>query len=173
MKKWLFLVVICIACSCTNDIHKPNIVEYTNNLIKEYPNYRSNEIAKDSVLNTIATRKKSIEDLNDVKFKFVKLIENETSGGKVALFISQDCCSDIENPNSKPKYLITDINMRVLGSVSDEVSVSLDSNVPYHINGKLHAWDAEDKFNITHRIGEALDFGTYIIDNIIVKPVKQ
>lgn len=177
MKKLLFIFGIMLMCACSSSHdEKPAIVEYVNNLVGMYPNYRSNEIANAALLDSVANHSRPIgkpaTDIEGVKFKFAKLIENPQTGEQSALFTSYGCASDIENPNGNPKYLITDINIRVLGSVDAATAAQLDSNREYYISGILRAWDADDVFFVTHSVGYSVDFGTYILDNMKINPVE-
>lgn len=175
MQKYLLLFCLSfILVSCgkfTGD--KAPVVEYVNRLIEQYPNYRSNEIAEASLLDSIANYNHTIKDLDGVEFQFEKLIENPQTGEMSAIFTSSGCVSDIDNPNGDPKYLITEINIRVLGKVDKDLAAKLDSNIKYEITGVLRAWDDKDIFYVTHSIGPSVDFGTYILDDMSVNPVKK
>lgn len=173
MKKFIFgMVVAAMLTGCASKTQKPPVVEYVNKLVLQYPNYRTNEIANSAILDSIANHVRPVgahpEDLRDVDFKFERIIGNPQTGGKSALFTSTGCQSDIENPNGNPKYLITTINIRVLGSVDDSTAATLDGKAIYSIDGVLHAWDAADVFSVTHSIGNSFDFGTYILDNMTI-----
>lgn len=173
MKKMLFyacISAIMCACSSSHESH-PAVVEYVNRLVEMFPNYRSNEIAKSALLDSIANHPHTVADIDGVPFKFVKLIDNPQTGSRSAIFTSSGLISDIENPNGNPKYLMTDIDMRVIGTVDESTAATLDANRDYYISGELHAWDADDVFSVTnHHSLNYVDFGTYIIDNMTVKP---
>lgn len=178
MKKCtLLMCVMLLLCACSNTVEKPSVVKYVDGLIRMYPNYRSNDIAESALLDSIAKHNRPIgqiaSDLKGVDFRYVRLIENQNDGSKSALFVSDGCVSDIENPNGSPKYLITDIHIRVLGGVDAETAAILDGNSKYQISGVLHAWDSEDVFFATHKVGPCVDFGTYILDDMVVTAVKQ
>lgn len=175
MKRIIFAAIIAMSmCCCTKSPEKPAIVQYVNNLVSLYPNYRSNEIARAALLDSVANHVRPIGtspvDIAGVDFKFAKLVDNPQTGAKSAVFTSTGCTSDIDNPNGNPKYLMTDINIRVIGAVDDVTAANLDGNSVYRIDGKLHAWDAADVFGVTHTIGNAVDFGTYILDDMTVNP---
>lgn len=177
MKRYtLLMCVMFLLCACSRTVEKPSVVNYVDSLIEMYPNYRSNEIAESALVDSIANHNRPIgqiaSDLKGVDFRFVRLIENRNDGNKSALFVSDGCVSDIDNPNGSPKYLITDIHIRVLGSVDAETAAKLDGNSKYHISGVLHAWDSKDVFFATHKVGPCVDFGTYILDDMVVNAVK-
>lgn len=178
MKKFIyaaFIAAMMCACSSTNE-PKPAVVEYVNRLVETYPNYRNNDIAKSALLDSIANHVRPVgqpaTDIDGVRFKFAKLIDNPQTGEKSAVFTSFGLMSSIDNPNGNPKYLMTDINMRVLGNVDDETAAKLDANREYEISGVLRAWDADDVFFVTHSVGYSVDFGTYILDNMKINPVE-
>lgn len=178
MKKVVWVIcALLIFCACSNDVEKPEVVRYVDSLVEMYPNYRSNEIAESAILDSISSHYRPIgqlaSDLNGVDFKFVRLIENQNDGSYSALFVSDGCMSNIDNPNGNPKYLITDIHIRVLGKVDSETAATLDGNARYNIGGILHEWDAEDVFFVTHKIGDSFDFGTYILDEMTIKKVEK
>lgn len=164
-------------CACSNNDEKPEVVRYTNKLVEMYPNYRSNEISEAAMLDSIANHPRPIgqlaSDLDGVDFRFARLIENPNDGSQSALFVSDGCMSDIENPNGKPKYLITDIHIRVLGKVESETAAKLDGHAQYRVSGILHAWDANDVFFVTNKVGASVDFGTYILDEMTVERVGK
>jgi len=164
-------------CACSNNLEKPEVVNYVDGLVGMYPNYRSNEIAESAILDSIANHQRPIgqlaSDLSGVKFKFIRLIENQNDGRYSALFVSDGCMSDIDNPNGNPKHLMTNIHIRVLGKVDSEMAAKLDGNARYSISGILHAWDANDVFSVTDRIGASFDFGTYILEEMTIKKVEK
>lgn len=179
MKKIMLVAIVAVmmaACS-SSDSNKPAVVQYVNDLVTLYPNYRSNDIARTALLDSIANHVRpagvSPVDIAGVDFKFAKFVENPQTGAKSAVFTSTGCTSNIENPNGNPKYLMTDINIRVLGAIDDVTAAKLDGNSVYRIDGKLHAWDAADVFGVTHKIGNAVDFGTYILDDMTVNAMRK
>lgn len=177
MKKIICAAIVAVMmCGCASKQEKPAVVQYVDDLVMMYPNYRSNEIAKNAIIDSITNHSRPVgvspSDIAGVDFKFVKLIDNPQTGTKSAIFTSTGCTSDIENPNGNPKYLITDINIRVLGVVDDATAAKLDGNTQYRIDGVLHDWDSKDVFCVTHSIGYSFDFGTYILDEMSVNPVN-
>ena len=162
--------------ACSSSVDKPKIVQDVDRLVAMYPNYRSNEIARAALLDSVTNYPRTIgqypAELAGVKFKFKKLVDNPQTGGRSALFVS-DCTSDIENPGGSPKYLSNNIDIRVLGVVADDVAARLDAGQCYAVDGVLRAWDAEDVFFVTSSIGYSLDFGTYILDDMSVKPFEE
>lgn len=178
MKKIVCAAIVAVMmCGCASEKQKPAVVEYVNDLVMMYPNYRTNEIAESAILDSIANRVRPVGqspvDIAGVDFKFAKLVDNPQTGAKSAVFTSTGCTSDVENPNGNPKYLMTDINIRVVGVVDDATAASLDGNSTYRIDGTLHSWDSKDIFYVTHPIGYAFDFGTYILEDMTVTPSES
>lgn len=162
--------------SCSSSEGKPFVVSYADRIIGEYPNFGSNEIAKRAVMDSIQVLGKSYigespKTLNGVDFKFEELFENGDSVS--ALFSAIDCISDIEDKSGAHKYIITPIEIRVLGRVDSQTAAKLDGNSIYHIDGVLHAWDDKDRFLAHRNTGGKLFFGTYILDNMNVKSVSN
>lgn len=96
MKKILILLLPVMLWSCGNEKKQIPVVEYVNGLVEMYPNYRSNEAAEASLLDSIANHNHTTKDLEGVEFRFEKLIENPQTGERSAIFTSIGCTSDIE-----------------------------------------------------------------------------
>ena len=60
----------------------------------------------------------------------------------------------------------------LLGKVDEITATQLDSNIKYNINGVMREWDDKDIFFVTHSIGHAVDFGTYILDDMQLNPIQ-
>lgn len=175
-KTFLYLLAAFLFASCSSTEEQPFVVSYADRIIGEYPNFGSNEIAKKSVQDSIQVLGesyigKSPRTLNGVDFKFEELFENGDSVS--ALFSAVDCVSDIEDKSGAHKYIITPIEIRVLGRVDSQTAAKLDGNCKYHIDGVLHEWDAKDRFLAHRNTGGKLFFGTYILDNMNVKTASN
>jgi hypothetical protein len=169
-------MIILSSCVGTEE-SKPFVVEYANRLIEQYPNFASNEIAKKAVTDSIYNHAmsfvgKQANDLNGIEFKFERLIEGQN--GYCAVFTASRY-TDIENPiNNGDKYLGATINIAAFGNISDEVASRLDKNTSYSLSGILHAWDDKNTLNIYHSYAhDALDFGIYILDDILIKEFPE
>ncbi|WP_288677038.1 hypothetical protein [uncultured Bacteroides sp.] len=176
MKKIIFMALAFSLFACSSPENKPFVVDYTDRIIGEYPNFGSNEIAKKTVQDSIQVLGKSYigkspKTLNGVDFKFEELFENGDS--VFALFSAVDCVSDIEDKSGSHKYIITPIEIRVLGRIDSQTAAKLDGNCKYHIDGVLHEWDEKDRFLAHRNTGGKLFFGTYILDNMNVKLVSN
>lgn len=173
----IFIAALAVALSaCSSPEDKPFVVDYTDRIVGEYPNFASNDIAKRAVMDSIQVLGnsyvgKSPETLKGVEFKFEELFEN--NGTTSALFSSVSCMSDIEDKSGAHKYIITPIEIRVLGRVDSQTAAKLDGNLRYYIDGIVHAWDNKDRFLAHRHTTDALFFGTYILDNMNVKSITN
>ncbi len=176
MKK-IFIAALAVALSaCSSTENKPFVVDYADRIVGQYPNFASNDIAKRAVRDSIQVLGnsyigKSPETLRCVEFKFEELFENNDTIS--ALFSAVSCMSDIEDKSGAHKYIITPIEIRVLGRVDSQTAAQLDRNRRYHIDGILHAWDNKDRFLAHRNTTDCLFFGTYILDNMNVKSVSD
>lgn len=183
MKRLVFFIVsITVFLSCTNDAKKESpIIKWTDNIVKTYPNYNSNELAKKSVMDSVVNLAviqtgKEASFLKGIHFSFKKMIENKEDKDSFAVFFtSTNCRSHIEAEGVGRKYIITDIILRVIGKVGKESAAKLDSNQEYFIKGIVYNWDAGDLLNISsHYSSEEIDFGTYILNSSIeIEAVPQ
>lgn len=175
MKKILFALAVALS-ACSSPEEKTFAVDYVDRLVSEYPNFASNDIAKRAVRDSIQVLGRSAignspELLNGIEFKFEELFENNDTTS--ALFSAVGCVSQINDESGAHKYIITPIEMCVLGRVDSQTAAKLDGNRRYHIDGVLHEWDGVNRF-IAHRVTpESIFLGTYILDNMNVTPVSN
>lgn len=175
MKKIIFALAVALS-ACSAPEEKPFVVDYIDRLVEEYPNFASNEIAERAVEDSIRSLGnsyvgKSPEILNGVEFRFEELFENNDTTS--ALFSAVSCLSQIDDKSGTHKYIITPIEIRVLGRLDSQTAAKLDRNCRYHIDGVLHAWDETDRFLASRMTTESLFLGTYILDNMTVNPVSN
>lgn len=175
MKKILFALAVALT-ACSSPEEKTFAVDYVDRLVSEYPNFSSNEIAKRAVQDSIQTLGvssigKKPEILNGVDFKFEELFEhNDTTA---ALFSAVSCLSQIEDESGAHKYIITPIEICVLGRVDSQTAAKLDRNRRYRLDGVLHEWDSKNRFLPQRMTPESLFLGTYILDDITVTPAPN
>jgi len=136
-------------------------------LVEQYPNLHSNKLAMASVTDSInaygnRTVGRPADVLGNVKFKFVKMIENKDS---LAVFFNSSGCSSTIYVGDNDVY--TGIIIRVLGKVDKQTASKLDETKRYSISGTVHAWDDKDRFGISHSMLEDIDLGTFILNNDI------
>lgn len=149
MKKFLFFALVAILTACSSQ-DKPQlfIEEYSQKLIEQYPNFESNEIAKNAMNDSIAKLCESYVGkeaslLKGVHFRFIRLIENEQKGTHAALFESVGLFCEIESEAGGGKYVIGSPVICVLGTPDEQTAASLSSGEEYFISGVVHAWDNE------------------------------
>lgn len=164
--------------SCSNEnIIKPYVVQYAESLVYQYPNYASNEIAKEVIKDSISNHAKSYignyaKDLNSIEFHFDKLLNGKDS--KCAVFTSSSYLSVDAPVNSQNKYICAFLKIIAFGKVDDVTAAKLDKNMKYSISGILHEWDGDNTLNIlTSSSYDDLDFGTYILDGMIIKEISN
>lgn len=175
MKKIIFALAVVLS-SCSSPVEKPFVEDYIDRLVEEYPNFASNEIAERAVEDSIRNLANSYvgrnpEILNGVEFKFEELFENNDTTS--ALFSAVSCMSQIDDKSGAHKYIITPIEILILGRVDSQTAGKLDRNRRYHIGGILHAWDETDRFLASHITPKSLFLGTYILNNMNITPVSN
>ena len=173
MKK-LFIVaaVIVAVVGCTkSSLKQAPVEEWAGHIIEQYPNFNSNDISRQIVADSVASYANKFvgqkaDMLNGVKFYFAKMVD---SGDSVAVFFD---ATEFEKDGD---YVWTDLHIRVLGKIDRKTAETLDKEKKYYISGKVHAWDAEDLFNITHPMLDNIDLGTFILnsDIEIVEAVEE
>lgn len=167
MKKYLLGTAIAIAvCGCSEaPTKKAPVVEWANGITTIYPNLQSNEISKQSVRDSVKAYAESFVGrpatlFEDVLFRFDKMIDRGDSAAVV--FESAYLYSEIEHKAGDYKYVITDINIRVVGKLDRSNAGSLDKDKRYHIKGTVHAWDEKDPFMYFSEVDHApFDLGTF------------
>lgn len=173
----IFSIALMIA-SCNNNSTKddPYLVKYTDKLITQYPNYSSNKLAKEAILDSISTHAQSfigkeVRDLEGLEFEFYKLIEGEK--GYCVVF-KGSCISRIDAPKgSTNKYVIATSCLVAFGNIDDEIATKLDKNKKYSISGILHNWDGDNSLGISSKVlSDDLDYGTYILDNMSISEIQ-
>jgi hypothetical protein len=176
MKKLILLLLVVlptILASCKSE-SKPNseIESFAESLMSKYPNYESNDEAKNSMKSEIVKYGESFvgkpAPFAGVDFKFKKIVENEQTGTKSAVFESRGNSAEIANPNVKGRYLFADIQICALGVLDNSIINTLDSNVVYSLSGTVHAYDDKDLFYVGDWM-LGIYFGTFILDNMTVE----
>lgn len=179
MKKISFLMsILFLLTACSNPTtEKPPVVKWVDKIITEYPNYHSNKLVKQVVRDSVSNYANRFIGydatiLDGVEFRFVRMIENRDS---VAVFFdAKSCYSDIDYKEAYKEHIFTDIIIRVLGKIDRQTASKLDKDQTYTIKGKVHAWDAEDKFFISHSTLDYIDLGTFILNsNIEINKIQD
>lgn len=178
-KMFLLMLLSALLWSCGGKSEpKSPLVEEAQTLMAKYPNYETNDEARNKMQSDIkgfaAQFTGKSAPFDGMQFMFNKVIENPQTGAKSALFESRSALAQIDNPNAKGKYLIADVQIAVLGTVSDEVALSLDGNVNvrYSLSGTVHAYDENDPFFVKDGL-TGLYFGTFVLDDLKVEKVEE
>lgn len=179
MKRLFFVFTITlmiVSCGTNSSKEDPYVVKFTERLIKQYPNYSSNKLAKEAVQDSIVKHAQSFigkeaKDLEGIEFSFYKLIKGEN--GYCAVFKGSGL-SMIDAPKgSSKKYVIASSNIIAFGNVDDVIATKLDSNKEYFISGILHNWDGDNNLGIySSMTSNDLDFGTYILEDMSITEIQ-
>lgn len=170
MKKcYLFSFALFILAACAKPAkNKALIVKWTDSIISQNTNYHSNELVRKEVSKEVDkyvdnSIKENAPILEGVTFRISKIIEDKDSC--VVIFDATTCYSDVKKDNDR--HLITDIIVRVLGKVDNEMAAKLDEDATYYVSGIVHKWDKEDRFFASKSSLEYIDFGTFIMNSDI------
>lgn len=180
MKKMIFLMMLpLLLWSCGGEsAPKSELVEEAQTLMAKYPNFKSNDEARNLMDADIQSYAEQFvgkpAPFEGMEFMFSKLIDNPQTGEKSALFESRGAYAEIDNPNAKGKYISEEVQIAVLGIVPDDVALTLDGNinVRYKLSGVVHAYDENDTFFIGDKM-TGVYFGTFILDNLKVEKVEK
>lgn len=175
MKKVLSVIAFAAFAACSQaPVQKIAVEEWVDGIVRQYPNLHSNDISNSIVRDSVAAYTKRFVGgeaalLSDVKFRFVKMTEKADSF--TVFFDATNCYSDIDNETVPNGHIFTDINIRVVSKVDKGTAAGLDKSHNYFIEGKVHAWDENDRFFITNHTGDYIDLGTFILDDIVIHEV--
>jgi len=165
-------IFITLFIACNEQKEKVYLEEYTEKLLAQYPNYRSNDIAQKALTDSIENHAKRLVgkepiDIKGLDFDFIDMVEKDGEHGAI---FRADCYADIDSKASKTKYLIATAQIVVFTVVSDEIAAKLDANEKYHINGILMDWEKTD---YSYRAGIAdIEFGTYFLKDATITPIS-
>lgn len=176
MKKVCFILTfMSILFSCSDKSQgKLYLVDYVDRLVRQYPNYSSNDIANKALQDSIRMHAESFvgnhpKDIEGLEFTFSDLVEKEGEYG--ALFIAH-CYSDINDESGARKYITSDVVVSVFGVVDKATAAKLDKNRKYYIGGVLEEWDSEQYTSKTY-MSDEICFGTYFLRDIKIETIKQ
>lgn len=182
MKKLLFplLTVLALAYSSCGDSNepKPPIESWTNNLIAKYPNFRSNDIAEQAVLDSISNYSNSFVNkeatlFDGMEFKYLEMT-NE-NGDSVNVMLRGQAFSEIESSAEGSKYIISEIRCLAVGYVSKEVASTLSSGYKYSLTGTVEQVvinDANFKAEAT-LTPDDLFFGAFAIKDMKITKIEE
>lgn len=170
------IALMIVSCNTNTTNDDPYLVKYTDQLITQYPNYSSNKLAMEAILDSISKHAqsyigKNAKDLEGIEFEFYKLIQGEK--GYCAVFMGSGLSMVDAPKGSSNKYVTAILHITAFGNVNDEMASKLDKNKKYSISGVLHNWDGDNNLGIYSKIlSDDLDFGTYILDNMTISEIQ-
>lgn len=167
----IFAVTLLSMTSCRQPEPKPNIVSFCESLLKQYPNYRSNDYAslsiKDSIQAYCEKRVNKIADFSDLVFTYEDIIEGQN--GPVVVFKSIPLCAEVDAPKGSIYQTVTAYPViRVCTLTTPDIASKLDKSVRYKVSGVVHAWDETNmlgRFDPLIRDDYELDFGIFFLEN--------
>lgn len=174
MKKLLFSLLfpaILISCGGNDAIERTPLEQYTEALITKYPNYASNEMARNAMNDSIKAHANAQigtipTDLTGMKFNFREIKEgNDTC---VAVFLATGYASIDAPANSQNKYITATPGIVVVGKVDKAKASTLDYNIEYSVKGEMFAWDATPW---AHTAVVDIPFGTYFLDTLDISEI--
>jgi len=173
------LVAILFASCGSNEESKTKLRKWGENLLTQYPNYRSNDIAKESFNDSITAYCESFVGreaslFNGVELTFVKLVKNDQTGTHSAIFVGHEY-AEIESDADGGKYLSCAFFINAMGIVPNDVAATLASGYKYTLDGKVHAWDGDDMLGMKPGFCTFNDayMGMFIIDDLKVSRIEE
>lgn len=182
MKKFLFPAIILIsifAVSCgKNSESEPQVVQWTNNLLYKYQNFRSNDIAKQAVLDSISAYSNSFVNketklFDGMEFKYLNMIsENKDS---VNVMFRGNVFSEIESDAEGAKYIISDIRCLAVGRVPKQVAATLSSGDKYSVSGIVEQVVIDDvNFKVeATTTPDDLFFGAFALNDMKITKIEK
>lgn len=167
------LLLLCvIALSCSKERVKTPVEKYVETLVKMYPNYETNDIARAAVKDSVTLHMKAAVgkpcvELQDVKFGFRRIVEN--GGQRAALFDANvSTFNDVDGKQS----MYSDILMHVMCVVDDETAATLDGQRKYAIAGTLDDWGENDLY-MGISTTATIDFGILLLNKATIKTIED
>ena len=167
----LIFLLCAIASACTSERVKNPVEKYVESLVKQYPNYETNEIARAAVKDSVMQHMKAAvgkpsTDIQDVEFKFKRLVEDGDK--KAALFEANvNTFNDVEGKES----MMSSILIHALCVVDDETAAKLDGDKVYSISGTLDDWGENDLY-MGISTTQTIDFGVLLFNHATIEPIK-
>lgn len=160
-----------IGCGGYEAVERTPLEQYTEALLTKFPNYKSNEMAKNAMNDSIKAHARAQigtipSDISGMKFCFEDIKEgNDTC---IAIF-SASGYAEIDAPkNSQNKYITAIPGIVIVGKVDKATASSLDYNKRYSVSGEMFEWDAK---SLSYSSGVDIPFGTYYLDAITISEI--
>lgn len=165
MRKKLFAALLIAACcsSCSNEVEKSNIERYAESLVTEFPNYATNELARESLNGAIGTHFKAMlgsepTEIKGVAFRFEEIAKKGQELGVV--FSSRSfLIGDVD----------ADVTVSVFGVLDEQTASKLDKTKRYFVSGTLKEWDKEHFYLRGGDTGTTIDCGTLYLEPMSIQ----
>lgn len=141
----LFLLPFLLV-SCGGELPKSELRDCTEAIITQYPNFESNDIAKEAVAKAVVEKSKTLLNqpttfFDNVEFRFLDLMEGE-NGYNVLMECDEFC--EIDAPKgSSNKYVIANAVAQIVGQIDETTAAQLDKNKKYFIRGTIEGWQED------------------------------
>lgn len=149
-----------------------------NGMLMLYQNFRSNDITKQAVLDSIAAYSNSFVNkdaslFEDMEFKFLCMIKEE--GDSVNVMLRGEASSEIESNAEGAKYIISDIRCLAVGYVSKEAASALSSGYKYSVTGTVEQVIIDDVDFKAEAITTPSDlfFGAFAIKDMKITKIEE
>lgn len=177
MKKLLFITLVTLLSACWSEQPKSEIENALTPIISEYPNYESNDMAREQAMSRVETWGKSLlgkaAPFNGSEFSFRKM---ETVDGHTAAFFVARGFVEIDAPKgSSNKYVISSPTVVVLAQIDNATAAKLDGNKKYSLSGTVKDWSAKDDFFIASgsMTPDDIFMGTFLMDNPTISEITE
>lgn len=159
------------SCGRSESISTTPLEQYTEKLLTLFPNYESNEIARNTMADSIKAHARAQigsipTDLSGLKFKFEEIKEGADTC--VATFLATGYASIDAPSNSSNKYIIATPGIMVVGKVDKATAVTLDHHKQYSVSGKMFEYDATPWAN---SMVVDIPFGTYFLEALNISEI--
>lgn len=168
----ILALMLAISASCSSERVKTPIEKYVESLVKQYPNYQSNEIARDAVKDSVGQHMKAAigkpcVEIQDVEFKFREIIKDGNQ--QAAMFHANvTTFNDVDGKES----MMSDALIHVLCVVDEQTAATLDGDRKYSISGILDDW-GENDIHMGISTTQTIDFGVLLLNNATIQPIKE
>lgn len=174
----LFAFVSLCLVGCGGKESKAPIEQWTDNLVLKYQNFRSNDIAKQAVLDSISAYSNSYVNkdatlFDGMKFTYLKMINEDRDS--VNVMMRGEAFSDVESSAEGSKYIISDIRCLAVGRVPREVASTLSSGYKYSVSGIVEQVVIDDinfKVEATTTPND-LFFGAFALKNMQITKIEE
>jgi hypothetical protein len=185
MKKYILLIpTLLLLSGCIGlfprapKAPKNSIEQWAENLMTQYPNFKSNDITKsivndsiDQYVNTFVGKEAKL--FEGVPFNFVRV--EGTSNDSTTIQLKGSVLAEIESNADGGKYVMTGLCFLVLGNVPTDIAATLNTSDKYTVSGTVREIDTKDtlfKAMATYTHNDTF-MGAFFIDNLKIDVIKD